>query len=106
MSSTVTDTDSSVIFMGEQHIVQLHLDQEQRINQSNFVQNTQSPRESGEGTEVDVTTIPETPVTLIPETQNTGKTNTINNYIVSSVIITTILSKKKHNLSGKLRIRQ
>ena len=33
MSSTVTDTDSSVIFMGEQHIVQLHPDQEQRINQ-------------------------------------------------------------------------
>ena len=83
MSSTVTDTDSSVIFMGEQHIVQLHPDQEQRINQSNFVQNTQYPRESGESTEVDVTTIPETPVTLIPETQNTGKRNTINNYIVS-----------------------
>ena len=83
MSSTVTDTDSSVIFMGEQHIVQLHPDQEQRINQSNFVQNTQYPRESGEGTEVDVTTIPETPVTLIPETQNTGKRNTINKYIVS-----------------------
>ena len=31
MSSTKTDSDSSVIFVGEQHIVQLHPDQEQRI---------------------------------------------------------------------------
>ena len=75
MSSTVTDTDSSVIFMGEQHVVQLHPDQEERIqNASNFVQNTQSARESGDGTEIDVTIVHETQqVTSIPETQNTGK---------------------------------
>ena len=72
MSSTKTHTDSSVIFMGEQHVVQLHPDQEQRLqNPSNFVQNTQSSKESGNGTDIDVTTVPETQV--VPETQHTGK---------------------------------
>ena len=73
MSSTKTDTDSSVIFMGEQHVVQLHPEQEQRVqNFQNFVQNTQSETgQSGDGTDIDVTTIPETQV--VPETQNTGK---------------------------------
>ena len=70
MSSTKTDTDSSVIFMGEQHVVQLHPEQEQRVQ--NFVQNTQSETgQSGDGTDIDVTTVPETQV--VPETQNTGK---------------------------------
>ena len=75
MSSTKTDTDSSVIFMGEQHLVQLHPDQEERLqNPANFVQNTQSSRESESGTDIDVTTVQETQVvTSIPETQNTGK---------------------------------
>ena len=78
MSSTKTDTDSSVIFIGEQHLVQLHPDQEERMqNPANFVQNTQSSRESGQASEasdIDVTTVQETQmVTSIPETQNTGK---------------------------------
>ena len=75
MSSTKTDTDSSVIFMGEQHIVQLHPDQEERLQDpANFVQNTQSSRVSVEASDIDVTTVQETQVvTSIPETQNTGK---------------------------------
>ena len=63
MSSTKTDSDSSVIFVGEQHIVQLHPDQEQRIT---FVPETPtrpaattSTHETGE-------------ITSIPETQHTG----------------------------------
>ena len=78
MSSSKTDTDSSVIFIGEQHLVQLHPDQEERMqNPANFVQNTQTSRESGqtsEASDIDVTTVQETQiVTSIPETQNTGK---------------------------------
>ena len=61
MSSTKTDTDTSVIFMGEQHIVQLHPDQEERLQDPvNFVQNTQSSRVSGEVSDIDVTTVQET----------------------------------------------
>ena len=63
MSSTKTDSDSSVIFVGEQHIVQLHPDQEHRIT---FVpetptrpSTTTSTHETGE-------------ITTIPETQHTG----------------------------------
>ena len=63
MSSTKTDSDISVIFVGEQHIVQLHPDQEQRIT---FVpetptrpSQTTSQHETGE-------------ITTIPETQHTG----------------------------------
>ena len=59
--------------MGEQHVAQLHPEQEQRVqNFQNFVQNTQSETgQSGDGTDIDVTTVPETQV--VPETQNTGK---------------------------------
>ena len=64
MSSTKTDSDSSVIFIGEQHIVQLHPDQEQRIS---FVPETPTrsadqplSQETGQ-------------ITSIPETQNTGR---------------------------------
>ena len=59
MSSTKTDSDSSVIFVGEQHIVQLHPDQEQRIT---FVPETPT-RPSTTTTTHDtgeITTIPET----------------------------------------------
>ena len=63
MSSTKTDSDSSEIFVGEQHIVQLHPDKEQRIT---FVPETPtrpaattSTHETGE-------------ITSIPETQHTG----------------------------------
>ena len=63
MSSTKTDSDSSVIFVREQHIVQLHPDQEQRIT---FVPETPtrpaattSTHKTGE-------------ITSIPETQHTG----------------------------------
>ena len=62
MCSTKTDSDSSVIFVGEQHIVQLHPDQEQRFT---FVPETPtrtatttSTQETGE-------------ITIIPETQHT-----------------------------------
>ena len=74
MSSTKTDTDSSIIFMGEHHVVQLHPDQEQKVQNfvQNFVQNTQSPSQSGQsGNGTDISVIPETQV--VPETQNTGK---------------------------------
>ena len=98
MSSTKTDTDSSIIFMGEQHIVQLHPEQEQRVqNIQNFVQNTPSETgQSGNGTDLSV--IPETQV--VPETQNTGKS-------IYNISYTTILQKllKKYNFCGKLRIR-
>ena len=63
--------------MGEQHVVQLHPDQEEKTPEfcpSNFVQNTQSPSQSGQsgdGTDIDVTTVPETQV--VPQTQSTGK---------------------------------
>ena len=60
MSSTKTDSDSSVIFIGEQHIVQLHPDQEQRIT---FVPETptRAPTSLNTGH-----------ITTIPETQHTG----------------------------------
>ena len=63
MSSTKTDSDSSVIFVGEQHIVQLHPDQEQRIT---FVPETPT-RPSTTTTTHDTGEI-----TTIPETQHTG----------------------------------
>ena len=56
MSSTKTDSDSSVIFIGEQHIVQLHQDQEQRIT---FVPETPTRAATSVNTG-DITTIPET----------------------------------------------
>ena len=56
MSSTKTDSDSSVIFTGEQHIVQLHPDQEQRIT---FVKETPTRPPTSVNTG-DITTIPET----------------------------------------------
>ena len=63
MSSTKTDSDSSVIFMGEQHIVQLHPDQEQRIS---FVPETPTRSATSNSTQ-------ETgQITSIPETQHTG----------------------------------
>ena len=63
MSSTKTDSDSSVIFMGEQHIVQLHPDQEQRIS---FVPETSTRSATSNITQ-------ETgQITSIPETQDTG----------------------------------
>ena len=63
MSSTKTDSDSSVIFMGEQHIVQLHPDQEQRIS---FVPETPTRSATSNITQ-------ETgQITSIPETQHTG----------------------------------
>ena len=63
MSSTKTDSDSSVIFVGEQRIVQLHPDQEQRIT---FVPET--PTRSSTTT----TTHDTGEITNIPETQHTG----------------------------------
>ena len=63
MSSTKTDSDSSIIFMGEQHIVQLHPDQEQRIS---FVPET--PTRSGTSNITQETG----QITTIPETQHTG----------------------------------
>ena len=63
MSSTKTDSDSSVIFVGEQHIVQLHPDQEQRIT---FVPET--PTRPSTTT----TTHGTGEITTIPETQHTG----------------------------------
>ena len=57
MSSTKTDSDSSVIFIGEQHIVQLHPDQEQRIT---FVPETPTRAPTNLVTIGDITTIPET----------------------------------------------
>ena len=63
MSSTKTDWDSSVIFVGEQHIVQLHPEQEQRIT---FVSETPT-RPSTTTTTHDTGEI-----TSIPETQHTG----------------------------------
>ena len=63
MSSTKTDSDSSVIFVGEQHIVQLHPDQEQRIT---FVPET--PTRPATTT----STLETGKITSIPETQHTG----------------------------------
>ena len=56
MSSTKTDSDSSVIFVGEQHIVQLHPDQEQRIT---FVPETSTRAPPTRQNTGDMTTIPE-----------------------------------------------
>ena len=64
MSSTKTDSDSSVIFVGEQHIVQLHPDQEQRIT---FVPETPTRPSTTTTTTHDTGEI-----TTIPETQHTG----------------------------------
>ena len=67
MSSTKTDSDSSVIFVGKQHIVQLHPDQEQRIN---FVHET--PTRPATTTTTTTSTHETGEITTIPETQHTG----------------------------------
>ena len=59
MSSTKTDSDSSVIFVGEQHIVQLHPDQEQRITFVPEIPTRPSTTTTTHDTE-EITTIPET----------------------------------------------